>query len=175
MSVLLFRFSHNPTLAANDGINLIGPIDLVKVGSTNQLRSEMDEISRTLGFMVWERERESLGNQLSSKLRQQINARPFDPVLWRDLTFVNKIAPTSMRERAWVLSQAAALQKWNEPQRILLTHHCVEEYVEFQKTAPQLCDELLRELPEQPSLKTLADKMNVSLSKLRSALDAEDL
>ena len=141
-----------------------------------KLDARKEEILRRLDFMVWERERHSLVRELSSILRRQINAEPFDPYLWQSLSGLYGYDGISTVESAWIWERALVLNRWNDSERSTLTHHCINRYEEFKELAPQLCLETLKNVPKTPNSRYLAQEiLRVKHSRMQEVLAKEGL
>ncbi len=173
-SIAVAKLSTSPSIDSRDGVAIFSKTQGSAVDEIER-SSKFKEVSKQLEFMVWKRERQALVSELTGLLHDEINIKPFDAALWRDLSFVYKHADVSQNDRAWVLQQAATLQKWNIPARTILAHHCVNEYAAFQQSAERLCDELIRALPLTTGVANLARKVGVSQITMQSVLEQEGL
>jgi hypothetical protein len=135
----------------------------------------IEVITKQLEFMVWERERSALHRELASLLKHNINDKPFDPYLWRSLTFVQADLLVPIEERAWTLGQAWKLLNWNHSERFVLAHHCFKSFDEFRVVSPTLCSEIIRNLPWTSNRAVLASFVGVEEQRLEQVLAMEGI
>lgn len=138
-----------------------------------KLNIEIENRSKAFEFMVWEQERRNLSRELSDLVRQRINLDPFNGTLWVQLAFLQKESGASHDERAWTIERAAKLTNWNLDERSKISRYCIDEYTEFQHVGSRLCSSMIAQLPSHWSVQLTAHKMNLSISKLKAVLQAE--
>jgi len=130
---------------------------------------------KQLEFMVWDRERQELGSQLSERLRSQINRTPFDGYLWRQLSYAEKEAGSNIQQQLWAVERASKFVRWNKRENFLLSHHCFNNYSQFKALASQFCSDSLHSLPESKNLAQLGIKVGVDTERVQAVLDQEGI
>ena len=134
---------------------------------TNEYKNSIDDFE----FMTWPKERKNLAKRLLDVQHQRINLDPSNANHWLNLNFLNREAKVRPEDHSWGMKRSVIVAGWRHEYRASLIYYCVIDASSFSINDPDLCREVLLDLPNGWSLAQIARKANINTGELKQAID----
>ena len=141
------------------------------------LAQDAVELREQYGFMVFKEERTKIERQLMRNIQKQINVRPFDSRLWRELIFLQANdflsinQSSSADEREWSFLVSKQLSQWNPYERITLLKRCVLFSSDIEADVGTVCSKLFDDALRKKTVDSLSHKLNITKSDLQIVIE----
>lgn len=140
------------------------------------LAQDAAELREQYSFMVFKEERAKIKRQLMRNIQKQINVRPFDSLLWRELVFLQandflSINQSTADEREWTFLVSNQLSQWNPHERVTLLKRCVLFSSDIEADVSTVCSRLFGNALHQKTVDSLSHKLNITKIDLQIVIE----
>jgi len=165
LSLHLFKLSSNLQPLEESSLFLRSS----ELGQIKKLRLKATELRDQQSFMVFNKEKKLVERLLVNNLKEQINLRPFETQLWRELMFL-QVGDTNSDDSQWTFSVALKLMQWNPHEQITFLKRCEYFTLDASVDVSKACAYLFREALLKDGVDSLARQLSIKKTYLKNVL-----
>ena len=156
--LVLFSYSNNTFFTAT------------VTNEEQEIESEIQEIEKTLEFMVWPDERENLLRHAIDLTQKLIIKDPTETNHWKRLLPLQYEYSPEPNAIFWILDKIYKLNGWNNRVLINLSRYCVPFVFDDGISVPVVCTKIIRQLSSEYEEVRLASLIGISIEDLNTVL-----